>query len=192
MREFGFNHFLFDTNSGIDKNDIQKWANGGNNILGVKLPPNKKWEDVLFNGQLPSDKTQQLYDKTDIITTIDMITGTDATTRTKLDDKRDAIETWLGQVGWGIAQLCLQFMSKEQVESLLGVGNAEGWENVDAQFIPLQFSLQCVGGSTMKPTSDFKKQEALQISQVLGQFASASPYVVIVMLQVLQRAYREH
>lgn len=212
MREFGFNHFLFDTNSGIDKNDIQKWANGGNNILGVKLPPNKKWEDVLFNGQLPSDKTQQLYDKTDIITTIDMITGTDATTRTgeyktnttnfaiqsymagktvKLDDKRDAIETWLGQVGWGIAQLCLQFMSKEQVESLLGIGNADGWENVDAQFIPLQFSLQCVGGSTMKPTSDFKKQEALQISQVLGQFASASPYVVIVMLQVLQRALDE-
>lgn len=212
MREFGFNHFLFDTNSGIDKNDIQKWANGGNNILGVKLPPNKKWEDVLFNGQLPSDKTQQLYDKTDIITTIDMITGTDATTRTgeyktnttnfaiqsymagktvKLDDKRDAIETWLGQVGWGIAQLCLQFMKKDQVESLLGVGNADGWENVDAQFIPLQFSLQCVGGSTMKPTSDFKKQEALQISQVLGQFASASPYVVIVMLQVLQRALDE-
>lgn len=212
MREFGFNHFLFDTNSGIDKNDIQKWANGGNNILGVKLPPNKKWEDVLFNGQLPSDKTQQLYDKTDIITTIDMITGTDATTRTgeyktnttnfaiqsymagktvKLDDKRDAIETWLGQVGWGIAQLCLQFMKKDQVESLLGVGNADDWENVDAQFIPLQFSLQCVGGSTMKPTSDFKKQEALQISQVLGQFASASPYVVIVMLQVLQRALDE-
>ena len=212
MREFGFNHFLFDTNSGIDKNDIQKWANGGKNILGVKLPPNKKWEDILFNGQLPSDKTQQLYDKSDIINTIDMITGTDATTRTgeyktnttnfaiqsymagktiKLDDKRDAIETWLGEIGWGIAQLCLQFMEKDQVESLIGIGNADLWENVDPQFIPVKFSLQCVGGSTQKPTSDFKKQEALQISQVLGQFASASPYVVIVMLQVLQRALDE-
>lgn len=209
MREFGFNHFLFDTNSGIDKNDIQKWANGGNNILGVKLPPNKKWEDVLFNGQLPSDKTQTLYDKSDIINTIDMITGTDATTRTgeyktnttnfaiqnymagkavKLDDKRDAIECWLGQVGWGIAQLCLQFMTKDTVENLIGVGNADLWENYDANTIPMKFSLQIVGGSTMKPTSDVKKQEALQIAQVLGQFASATPYVVIVMLQVLQRA----
>ena len=209
MREFGFNHFLFDTNSGIDKNDIQKWANGGNNILGVKLPPNKKWEDVLFNGQLPSDKTQTLYDKSDIINTIDMITGTDATTRTgeyktnttnyaiqsymagkavKLDDKRDAIECWLGQVGWGIAQLCLQFMTKDAVENLIGVGNADLWENYDANTIPMKFSLQIVGGSTMKPTSEVKKQEALQIAQVLGQFASATPYVVIVMLQVLQRA----
>ena len=209
MREFGFNHFLFDTNSGIDKNDIQKWANGGNNILGVKLPPNKKWEDVLFNGQLPSDKTQTLYDKSDVINTIDMITGTDATTRTgeyktnttnfaiqnymagkalKLDDKRDAIECWLGQVSWGIAQLCLQFMTKDTVENLIGIGNADNWQNYDANTIPMKFSLQIVGGSTMKPTSDMKKQEALQIAQVLGQFASATPYVVIVMLQVLQRA----
>lgn len=212
MRDFGFNHYIFDTNSGIDKNDIQKWANGSNKILGVKLPPNKKWEDILFNGQIPADKAQQLYDKTDVINTIDMITGTDATTRTgeyktnttnfaiqsymagktiKLDDKRDAIETWLGQVGWGIAQLCLQFMEKEQVESLIGVGNADLWENIDAQFIPIKFSLQCVGGSTLKPTSDMKKQQALQIAQVLGQFASASPYVVIIMLQILQRALDE-
>ena len=209
MREFGFNHFLFDTNSGIDKNDIQKWANGGNKVLGVKLPPNKKWEDILFNGQLPSDKAQTLYDKTDIMRVIDMITGTDATIRSgefktnttnfaiqnymmgkgiKLDDKRDAIEVWLGQIGWGIAQLCLQFMSKDQVENLIGIGNADLWENVEAQFIPLQYSVECVGGSTMKPTSDTKKQEALQIAQVLGQFASATPYVVIIMLQVLQRA----
>ena len=212
MRDFGFNHYIFDTNSGIDKNDIQKWANGSSKILGVKLPPNRKWEDILFNGQIPADKAQQLYDKTDVINTIDMITGTDATTRTgeyktnttnfaiqsymagktiKLDDKRDAIETWLGQVGWGIAQLCLQFMEKEQVESLIGVGNADLWENIDAQFIPIKFSLQCVGGSTLKPTSDMKKQQALQIAQVLGQFASASPYVVIIMLQILQRALDE-
>lgn len=212
MRDFGFNHYIFDTNSGIDKNDIQKWANGSNKILGVKLPPNKKWEDILFNGQIPADKAQQLYDKTDVINTIDMITGTDATTRTgeyktnttnfaiqsymagktiKLDDKRDAIETWLGHVGWGIAQLCLQFMEKDQVESLIGVGNADLWENIDAQFIPIKFSLQCVGGSTLKPTSDMKKQQALQIAQVLGQFASASPYVVIIMLQILQRALDE-
>ena len=212
MRDFGFNHYLFDTNSGIDKNDIQKWANGGQNILGIKLPPNKKWEDILFSGQIPSDKNQTLYDKSDIINTIDMITCTDATTRTgeyktnttnfaiqsymagktiKLDDKRDAIETWLGEIGWGIAQLCLQFMEKDQVENLIGIGNADLWENIDPQFIPVKFSLQCVGGSTQKPTSDFKKQEALQISQVLGQFASASPYVVIVMLQILQRALDE-
>ena len=47
MREFGFNHFLFDTNSGADIKDIQKWANGERSITGIKLPPNKKFEDVI-------------------------------------------------------------------------------------------------------------------------------------------------
>ena len=36
-----------------------------------------------------------------------------------------------------------------------------------------------------------KKQQAIQISQVLGQFAGASPYVSIIMLQILERAFDE-
>ena len=57
--------------------------------------------------------------------------------------------------------------------------------------IKQNYSLTCVGGSTVKPTSDTKKQQALQISQILGQFAGASPYVSIIMLQVLERAFDE-
>lgn len=212
MREFGFNHFLFDTNSGADIKDIQRWANGERSITGIKLPPNKKFEDILFTGQIPTDKNQQLYDKSDLLRVIDMITGTDATTRSgeyktnttnlaiqsyiagksmRLDDKRDLIENWLGNVGWGVAQLCLMYMEKEQVDALIGLGNAQYWRTFEPEEIKATFSLQCVGGSTVKPTSDSKKQQALQIAQVLGQFASATPYVVVIMLQVLQRAIDE-
>lgn len=213
MRDFGFNHFLFDTNSGITIQDIQKWANGGKNIVGIKLPPNKKFEDILFTGQVPADKNQVLYDKSDLLRVVDMISGTDATTRSgeyktnttnlaiqsyiagksmRLDDKRDLIENWIGNIGWGIAQLCLMFMTREQVAELIGANNCQSWqEALDPILIQQNYSLVCTGGSTVKPTSDMKKQQAIQISQVLGQFAGASPYVSIIMLQILERAFDE-
>lgn len=212
MREFGFNHYLFDTNSGVDVKDIQNWLNGKRSIVGVKLPPNKTFEQILFTGQIPSDKNQQLYDKSDLLRVVDMITGTDAATRSgeyktnttnlaiqsyiagksmRLDDKRDQIENWLGNVGWGIAQLCLMYMEKEQVDALIGADNAQLWQNMDQDVINSTYSVQCVGGSTVKPTSDTKKQQALQITQILGQFAGATPYVTIIMLEVLQRAFDE-
>lgn len=212
MREFGFNHYLFDTNSGVDIKDIQKWLNGERSIAGIKLPPNKTFDQVLFPATIPTDKNQTLYDKSDLLRVIDMITGTDATTRSgeyktnttnmaiqsyiagksmRLDDKRDAIEDWLGAVGWGLAQLCIMYMDKEQVDSLIGADNAVLWQNMEQLEIQQTYSVQCVGGSTVKPTSDAKKQQALQITQILGQFASASPYVVIIMLEVLQRAFDE-
>lgn len=212
MRDFGFNHYLFNINSGIDKNDIQNWANGKTNIVGLKLPPNLTWEQVLFSGQVPYDKNQALYDKSDLLRVVDMISGTDATTRSgeyktnttnlaiqsyiagksmRLDDKRDLIENWLGNIGWGIAQLCLMYMTPEQVMQLIGQGNADLWRNYSPEEIITTFSLQCVGGSTVKPTSDAKKQQAVQIAQILGQFAGATPYVTIIMLKILERAFDE-
>lgn len=212
MREFGFNHYLYDANSGVEAKEIEKWLNGKQSVVGIRLPPNKKIDEILYAGSIPTDKNQALYDKSDLQRVVDMISGTDATTRSgeyktnttnlaiqsyiagksiRLDDKRDLIENWLGNIGWGIAQLCLQFMDIDQVSNLIGKENAQLWRNMDKNEITSTFSVQCVGGSTVKPTSDNKKQQALQIAQVLGQFASATPYVVIVMLQVLQRAIDE-
>lgn len=210
MREFGFNKYLFDKNSGMEIEDIQKWLNGKRDVVGISLPPNKKFEEILFEGQIPYDKNQQLYDKSDLFRTVDMVCGTDSTTRSgeyktnttnlaiqsyiagksiKLDDKRDQIEQWIGNIAWGIAQLCLMNMEQETVIELIGETAAQFWENMDSKQITSTYSVNCVGGTTVKPTSDTKQQQALQISQVLGQFASASPYVSIVMLQILQRAF---
>lgn len=212
MRKFGFNHYLFDSASGVDAKDIMNWANGGKSIVPIKLPPNKKFEDVLFAGSVPYDKNQMLYDKQELLRVVDMISGTDAATRSgeyktnttnlaiqqyaagkqsRIDDKRDLIENFIGKIGWSIAQLCLMNMSIEQVNQLIGEENTNGWRNYQSFEILNQFSLRCVGGSTVKPTSDVKKQQALQLSQILGQFAGASPIVTIIMLQIMERAFDE-
>lgn len=210
MRNFGFNHYLFNTNAGVARKEIENWANGKENIVGINLPPNTKFEDVLFAGQVPADKNQVLYEKGDLFRQIDAASGTDATIRSgeyktnttnlaiqtyqagksvKLDDKRDLIERWLGHIAWGLAQICLQFMSNENIQEILGTDYAQSWRNYTAQEIKTTFSLQCVGGSTQRPNSAAKQQQALQITQLLGQFASATPMVVLVMLRMLARAF---
>jgi hypothetical protein len=212
MRKFGFNHYLFDSASGVDVKDIMNWANGNKSIASIKLPPNKKFEDILFAGSVPYDKNQMLYDKQELLRVVDMISGTDAATRSgeyktnttnlaiqqyaagkqsRIDDKRDLIENFVGRIGWSVAQLCLMNMTIEQVSQLIGEENTQGWMNYQSFEITNQFSLRCVGGSTVKPTSEVKKQQALQLSQILGQFAGASPIVTIIMLQIMERAFDE-
>jgi hypothetical protein len=47
------------------------------------------------------------------------------------------------------------------------------------------------GDDTLEPTSVMKKQEAVQLSQIMGQFAGASPAIVVVMLKLMSRAFNE-
>jgi hypothetical protein len=110
----------------------------------------------------------------------------------RVDEKSDQIEDWIGSIYWGLAQLCLQYMDIETVVSLVGEEAREVWQNMSAEEIRDNFSVQVVGGSTKKPTSQAKKEEALELGQVLGQFVNAAPGPVLkVMLEVMQEAFDE-
>ena len=50
---------------------------------------------------------------------------------------------------------------------------------------------QFAGDDTVEPTSAMKKQEAVQLSQIMGQFAGATPAITIVMLKLMSRAFNE-
>ena len=81
-------------------------------------------------------------------------------------------------------------MTKETVTNLIGEAGAE-WENMTAEEIHA-LSNTVVGGSTKKPTSAAKKEEALELGQVLGQFVNAAPGPVLkVMLQAMEKAFDE-
>lgn len=210
MREFGFGHYLFNTNAGVSRKEIENWANGGKRIAGINLPMGVKFEDVLFAGSVPTDKNQILYEKGDLFRQIDSASGTDATIRSgeyktnttnlaiqtymagksvKLDDKRDLIERWLGNLAWGLAQLVLQFMQQKQITEILGIDYAQNWRTYSAAEIKQTFSLQCVGGSTQRPNSAAKQQQAMAMVQLLGQFGSATPYALVVALRLLSRSF---
>ena len=50
---------------------------------------------------------------------------------------------------------------------------------------------QWAGDDTVEPTSAMKKQEAVQLAQIMGQFAGATPAITIVMLKLMSRAFNE-
>jgi hypothetical protein len=55
-----------------------------------------------------------------------------------------------------------------------------------------RYSVNVVAGSMEKPNSVFKKKEAIEVAQAVGQFARAAPgSVTKIMLGVLQQAFTE-
>jgi hypothetical protein len=106
------------------------------------------------------------------------------------DDRLDSIEDCIGRVGWQLAQLCLRFMPPTQVQQLTGLDPTNAWKALDPLGDINRWALTCVGGSTQKQTSGARKQEAVQIGQILAQFVKAAPAAVLTQtLKVFSKAF---
>ena len=172
------------------------------------LPEGMKLSDAIQPVLPASAQAIQLFDKRPILETIDRVSGvtsvqrgveykTNTTNRaiesyesqqqTRADEKMDAIEECVGTILWLIAQMCLQFMDEGEVTKL--IGPVDGWTNMEPKVIPIMFTPRVVGGSSLKPTSAAKKQQALQMSQIIGQFAKATPVALLVAIKTLQSAF---
>lgn len=203
---------FFDRNR-IDREDVEAVLKGPDGTArGVDVPEDKKIEDIIFSIAPPSIQFKELFDKESKYRAIDRISSTSevlrgaqfktnttndavnanvASSNMRVEEKADEIEDWIGEVAWGLAQLCLMYMDQETVTSLIGTEASAAWRNMEPEEITATFSPRVVGGSSQKPTSRAKKQEAIEVGQVLGQFASVSPVVIIVALQMLQEAFDE-
>jgi len=202
---------VFYNSSVIDKSDAEAVLNGDDGTArGIKLPEGFKMQDVIGSIAPPSIQYKDIFQKEDFYQAIDRISSVGTVMRgeqfktntnkaavqanssaanMRVDEKADQIEDWMGQIYWGIAQLCLMNMDKETVHNL--IGEEMQWENMAPDEIRT-LSNQVVGGSTRKPTSAAKKEEALEFGQVLGQFVNAAPGPVLkVMLQVMEKAFDE-
>ncbi len=179
---------------------------------GIDAPPDVKMAELISSIPPPSLQYKDIFDKDGKYAAIDKISSVGTVMRgeqfktntnkaavqanqgaanMRVDEKADQIEDWIGQVYWGIAQLCLQFMPVDQVISIVGDEAEEVWQNKSPEEIR-NLSQTVVGGSTKKPTSAAKKEEALELGQVLGQFVNAAPGPVLkVMMQVMQEAFDE-
>jgi len=205
-------NLFFDVNV-IGKDEVEKILTGnGLQAYGLDIPDGKKASDSFGAILPPSANFTQLFDKEDLYKAIDRISSVrdvergaqfktnttnkaiDEYTRSgqvRSDEKIDLIEDWMGDIIWGILQLCLQFMDQEAVTTLVGSEIGSQWQQMGPEDIAATFSMRVIGGSSKKPTSRAKKEEALQMGQVLGQFAGAVPMAVEVMLKVMEQAFDE-
>jgi hypothetical protein len=203
---------IFYNSSLIDQADATAILNGDDGTArGIALPIDTKFSDLIGSVPPPSIQYDKMFDKETLYTAIDRISSVGTVMRgeqfktntnkaavganvgaanMRIDEKSDQIEDWIGQIYWGIAQLCLMNMPQEQVVNLIGEEGSE-WENMSAEEVG-QMSVIVVGGSTKKPTSAAKKEEALEFGQVLGQFANVAPGPTFkIMLQVMEKAFDE-
>ncbi|MAG26321.1 hypothetical protein CMI47_12295 [Candidatus Pacearchaeota archaeon] len=203
---------IFYNSNVISQEDATAVLNGDDGTArGLNVPTDIKLNDVIASIVPPSLQFEKIFDKEAKYRAIDRISSVGAVLRgeqfktntnkaavqantqsanMRVDEKSDQIEDWIGAIYWGVTQLCLMNMSRDDVISLIGE-EGEQWENMERAEIS-QLSMQVVGGSTKKPTSAAKKEEALELGQVLGQFVNAAPGPVLkVMLEVMQEAFDE-
>jgi hypothetical protein len=112
--------------------------------------------------------------------------------RLSVGSKVDVIEDVVADLALAVGEICVQNYDQATVAGYIGPALAEGWQQMDLNEFNSQYTLDVVAGSMEKPNSVFKKKEATEIVQSIGQFARAAPgATLVVALRVLEQAFTE-
>jgi hypothetical protein len=200
--------------SRFNKETVEKWIKGASpSAHGVEVPDGRSLKDMILEKPNAMLKALQLFDPQRSLQAVDRVSGVsdvlrnaqfktnttnraienyNSSTAMRLDEKIDAIEDALGMLFYGIGFLCAQFMTEPEVSAILGTDRAKGWQNYDAETLRSMFGCDAVGGSTQKPTSSAKKQQAIEMGKLLSQMAQFAPSVVLeTTLTMFEEAFDE-
>jgi hypothetical protein len=204
---------LFYDKNRVDKDDVEKILKGPDaTITGLDVPEGMDPSKLIFSITPPSINFTQLFDKQDLYAAVDRIAATNEMMRgqqfktnttnraidyystlgnMRMDERLDSIEDTIGDVGWKVAQLCLRFMPPDVVSSIIGMQVDEtNWRPLDTLADRQLYSFTVTGGSTQKMSSAALKQEAVQVGQILSQFARAAPASVLkTTLRMFEHAF---
>ena len=178
VRRWARRNIFYNSNI-LSQEDAAAVLNGDDGTArGLNVPPETKLSDVIGSIPPPSIQFEKMFDKELSYAAIDRISsvgkvmrgeelrtntnkasaqGVQQASNMRVDEKADQIEDWLGSIYWGVAQLCLMHMPKEQVVALIGE-EAEERENLSAEEIGSTLSMTVIGGSTKKPTSAARRK----------------------------------
>lgn len=212
-RQWCRRNVLFNKNA-IDQHDVEKVLKGDDGTArGVDLPEGTKLADHIFSFVPPGLNVPEFFSPDTKFQAINRITGineaqrgaqfkTNTTNKAvetynkntdiRVEERVDLIEDFVADVSWNICLLCATLWDSEDVVPFIGAELAKSWQKVSSpREFEKEFVVRVESGSSAKPNSREKKQQALELGQVLGQFASASPAVVILMMKMFERAFDE-
>jgi len=220
MRTSVFDYFFFNSDR-VDNDQVEKMLNAirGENVgsdakhvLGIKAGEGKISD--IFESLYPRmDQYKELFDKQGLLDAINRITNTSDALRGvqfKTNTNEDAVNTYqesmklsvgakvdvvedcVADIAKSLAEMCIQYMTPDDVVALIGPTLGAAYQQMSVEEFNANYNLEIVAGSMEKPNSVFKKKEAVQIAQAVGQFAQAAPGSTLkVMLNVLQQAFTE-
>lgn len=208
-RDRAFNITLYDKRSAIEKKDLENITNGKVGYVGINVPEGKRITDVISS--MPTFGLEQpLMDKSGLYATMQKMCSSDPTMRGeeyRTNTTNMAIEQYGSAkkitIGVRIDILINYYIriAKEVLKIMLEKFTTDDWSKYcspnETEFLmqnPIAYKdldIIFAGDDTLEPTSVMKKQEAVQLSQIMGQFAGASPAIVVVMLKLMSRAFNE-
>lgn len=205
-------NILYD--SRFNRDTVLDWLRGSSpSAFGVDVPDGRTLKDMILEKPNSLLRAQALFDLGRPMQSVDRISGvsdilrnaqfkTNTTNKAiesyhsssaqRLDEKIDAIEDFLGRVFYGVAFCCAQFMPADQVAMLIGDEAAAQWQTHTAQELRGMFACSAVGGSTQKPSSNAKREYALELGNLLSKLAQYAPSVVLeTTMQLFDNAFDE-
>jgi len=205
-------NLFYNKNSGISQETVDRILKGPDaTATPLDIPDGVDPQKMIFTLPPPSMAFTQLFDKKDLYQSVDRITAANEVERggefktnttnkaidyystmgnLRMDMRLDAIEDALGDVGWKLAQLCMRFMDATTVQQLIGMDVSAFWRPLDNLRDYTQMSVTIVGGSTQKLTTQQKKQEAVQVGQMLSQYVRAAPATALkVTFDMMSKAF---
>lgn len=208
-RDRAFNVTVVDSRAKIENKDLQNLTNGKPGYVRVGIPEGKRLQDVV-TGMITPGLEQGLMDKNNLYAVMQKMSSSDPTMRGeeyKTNTTNMAIQQYGGAkkiiIGVRIDSIIGYYIriAKEVLKLMMERFSITDWSKVlspeEADIVvgnPVAFqdlNYQFAGDDTVEPTSAMKKQEAVQLSQIMGQFAGATPAITIVMLKLISRAFNE-
>lgn len=209
-RDRAFGTVIADKKYRIHEKDLQNIAAGKPGYVLVDTPEGKNVRDGITGMITPGMENPALVNKFDLYQSIAKLCTADNITRGeeyKANTTNMAIQQYSSGrkviIGVRVDALLAFYcaMARDILQLMIDRLTEDEWLKFvtpsDAQIITssriaiYDTSFKLVGDDTVEPTAAIKKQEAMQLAQILGQFAAATPAVSIVALKAISRAFNE-
>jgi len=215
IRDRVFNIILYNTQD-IDKQEVEKMINAlrspaETQAIGIANKSEKKINEILEVLAPPSVQYEQLFDTRNLRASIDRSASTSAVDRgeqfkanTTQDAVAyaaqtrqetvgivvDAIEDAFEALAWSICEVLVSKYSKEEIAGMIGQKKAADFQQMTVDEFNQKFRMQIAAGSIEKPTTEYKKKEAITVSQSIGQMGQAAPGATLrILLRMFQTAF---
>jgi len=102
----------------------------------------------------------------------------------------EIIEDSFEALGWAMSEVLVSKYTKEDIAALVGQSYANAFTPMTVDEFNQKFRMQLAAGSIEKPTTEYKKREAINVSQALGQVGQAAPMTTMtIMLRMFEQAF---
>ena len=207
-RDRAFNVSIYNKNSGLQKKDLDSIATAVEGWVGLDLQQGNELKNAIMPMITPGIYDQAITQKSDLYAMIGRLSSADAMTRgeeyrtnttnmaiqqygtakkTIIGIRINTITNFFKRIAIETLRLMLRKFDMQDWAKLIGVKEAQfiTQNPVEWEYLDITVSAD----DTLEPTSSVKKQEAMQLMQLLGQFAGATPMVSIIMLKILSKAF---